>query len=109
MWITEAFQYAGFFSIVCGVNENRLSWKELVLGLLTAASGIISFRFWHAAFPVLTSGNFGQYAHFIPPVASILVAATFFSLTGLLIKLLIFGKIIVSKKEQIEIDRLTLN
>lgn len=86
VWITGTFPYARFYRIVCGVHESRFSWKELILGLLTAAFGIISFRLWYGAFPALVSGNFEAYVHFIPPVASLLVAATVFSLTGLLVK-----------------------
>lgn len=85
MWITETFQNARFFSIVCGVNDH-LNWKEVALGFLAAASGMISYYLWHEAFPVVTSGNFKEYARFIPPVASLLVAATLFSLAGLLVK-----------------------
>ena len=63
---------------------------------------------------------FGPYRSYLPiasAIAFFLAMKTFtlplYFLTilfaVLLIKLLIFGKIIVSKKEQIEIDRLTLN
>lgn len=64
----------------------NLNYKELILGILVAASGIAAFWLWHDALPLIVSGEFASFLRFLAPILVLSLAAALFGLASVLTK-----------------------
>lgn len=60
--------------------------KEILLILITSIGNVVVFWFWKESIPLIIEGEFKQYVNFIGPVAGLIVVASFFLLSVILIK-----------------------
>lgn len=67
-------------------NSETLNIKEIILALLSLASGFWAFKIWHDAIPAIIVGSLKTYMGVIYLVAPIVTAAALFSLVALFIK-----------------------
>jgi len=60
--------------------------KEFILGILTIFINLVVFWLWYNALPFVAEGKWEKYSDLISPLAGLIMAATFFSLSALFIK-----------------------